>query len=803
MKLLFNIMLFFSIQFIFAQNTQTITGVIKNENGSTLPEVHLYSDELHKGTETTENGHFTISIPSGNHWFTISKEGYSTQVIELNGSKKEWTITLKDDDEHHIDEVIFTGISSSKKKLSPLSGATVSKEQLLESAQPNIIETLTQTPGIENFSTGTSISKPIIRGLGSNRILISQNGIRQEEQQWGAEHGVQIDGQSIEKVQIIKGPASLMYGSDALGGVINFNTEKHLHEGEVKWNLNTAYFTNNKQRQFSLDNAGMLNNIFWDWTISGVEAANYENDYDGRVFNSGFRNLNFNGSIGKNYNWGNTHFFVSNFHQNLGIIEGERDENGQFLQHVIQGDELVEVPATNLDDYTIHFPYQRLNHFKAQLKQNIFLPTSKLAFNFGYQQNDRKEFELHDAEEDPNEPALNMRLHTYNYDMKWFINEKNHFKTTWGINGMFQENKSLGEEHLISNYNLYDFGAFAYAEKKWKKTLINAGIRWDYRRINSKALEVEEDHHHHDDEDEHEDEVFEPGFEALKTSFNNFSGSLGISHNLNKNLTLKATLGKSFRAPTALELTANGVHHGSLRYERGNPNLDIENALQVDGSIIFTNRNFSIETSLFYTDYQDFIYLEKMTDEQNNPILVDGFEAFEYQQQDAEFFGGEFLLNIHPRVIKWFHWKNSFAMVNAQFKDYESEASKYVPNIPANKLLSEIELVFHPNKFVKKWSFNTGVRHYMEQDHAYTLYDTETPTDAYTLVHAGFSTVFQNKKGKELFHLTLAGENLFDETYQSHLSRLKYLDENPANGKTGVFNMGRNFVVKLNIPLSL
>lgn len=91
----------------------------------------------------------------------------------------------------------------------------------------------------------------------------------------------------------------------------------------------------------------------------------------------------------------------------------------------------------------------------------------------------------------------------------------------------------------------------------------------------------------------------------------------------------------------------------------------------------------------------------------------------------------------------------------------------------------------------------------MEQDHAYTLYDTETPTDAYTLVHAGFSTVFQNKKGKELFHLTLAGENLFDETYQSHLSRLKYLDENPANGKTGVFNMGRNFVVKLNIPLSL
>lgn len=796
MKSYYHIMLFFSIQFIFAQNTQVITGRIQNEEGVALSEAHLYSDELHKGTKSSEDGLFTLSIPPGSHWFTIFKEGYSTQLIELNRNKKEWVITLKNDDEHHIDEVIFTGISNSKKKLSPISGATISKEQLQESPQPNIIETLTQTPGIENFSTGVSISKPIIRGLGSNRILISQNGIRQEQQQWGAEHGVQIDGQSVEKISIIKGPASLMYGSDALGGIINFNTEKHLHEGETKWNINTAYFTNNKQRQFSLDNAGMFHDIFWDLTLSGVEASNYENNYDGHVFNSGFRNLNFNGSIGKNYHWGNIHFFVSNFHQNLGIVEGERDSNGNFLQHIIEGDQLIEQPVNNLENYSIHYPYQKLNHFKAQLKQNIFLPTSKLALNFAYQKNDRKEFELHDAEEDPTKPALNMHLHTYNYDVKWFISEKNHFKTTWGINGMFQENESLGEEHLISNYNLHDFGAFVYAEKKWPKTLINAGIRWDYRKINSKSMEIEEDHHH-------DHEIFEPGFESLKVSFNNFSGSLGLSHNINKNITLKTSVGKSFRAPNALELTANGIHHGSILYVRGNPNLNLENTLQLDGSLIYTNRNFSIETSLFYTDYQDFIYLEKMVDEHNDPILVDNFEAFKYQQQDAQFFGGEFLLNIHPKVAKWFHWKNSFALVKAQFRDYENEASKYVPNIPANKLLSEIELVFYPNKFIKKWSFNTGIRHHMEHDHVYTLNQTETATNAYSLVHAGFSTVFQNKKGKELFQLSIAGENLFDETYQNHLSRLKYLGVNPANGRRGVFNMGRNFVVKLNIPLSL
>ncbi|MFV0531414.1 MAG: TonB-dependent receptor domain-containing protein [Flavobacteriales bacterium] len=795
MKSLYNILLFFSIQFIFAQNTQKITGIIKNETEAPLSGVHIYSDELHKGVKTLANGRFAISIPSGNHWFTVSKEGYSTQIIELNNTQKEWIIILKNDDEHHIDEVIFTGISNSKKILSPLSGATVSKEQLMKSTQSNIIETLSETPGIENLSSGIGISKPIIRGLGSNHILISQNGIRQEEQQWGAEHGVQMDGQAIEKVQIIKGPASLMYGSDALGGIINFNTEKHLHEGEIKWNLNSAYFTNNKQRQFSLDNAGMLQGIFWDWTISGVEAANYKNDDDGRVFNSGFRNLNFSGSIGKNYDWGNMHFFVSNFHQNLGIIEGERDENGNFLTHIIQGNQLVEVPATDLEDYTIHFPYQRLNHFKAQLKQNVFLPKSKLAFNFAYQQNSRKEFELHDAGKEPNQPALNMRLHTYNYDIKWFLSETKHLKTTWGINGMFQENESIGEEHLISNYNLYDFGAFAYAEKKWSKTLINAGIRWDYRKINSKAMEVENHHHHQ--------HVFEPGFTALETSFNNLSGSLGISHHLIKNITLKASLGKSFRAPTALELTANGIHHGSLRYERGNPDLDIENALQLDGSLIFTNRNFSFETSVFYTNYQDFIYLEKMIDQQNNPILVDGFEVFQYQQQDARFYGGEFLLNIHPKIIKWFHWKNSFAMVNAQFKRYENTASKYVPNIPANKLQSEIELFFHPDKLIKKWSFTAGIRHYMNQNQAYTLYQTETPTNSYTLAHAGISTTFQSKKGKELFHLMLGGENLFDITYQSHLSRLKYLGINPLNGKTGVFNMGRNFIIKINIPLNI
>ncbi len=798
--LLYYILFLFSFHFISAQNTSTITGMVKNDAGQPLSQVHLYSDELHKGSETNEKGIFHLSIPNGNHWFTISKEGYSTHEIELNGTQKEWIIILKNDDEHHIDEVIFTGISDSKKKLSPLSGASISKEQLTQSGQPNIIEALTLTPGIENFSTGAGISKPIIRGLGSNRILISQNGIRQEEQQWGAEHGVQIDGQSVEKIQLIKGPASLMYGSDALGGVLNFNTEKHLHEGEIQWNLNTAYLTNNKQRQFSLDNAGMLHDFFWDWTISGVQAGNYKNDADGRVFNSGFRNLNLNGSLGKNYDWGNTHLFISNFHQNLGIIEGERDENGNFLQHIIENDQLSEVPASDLGNYDIAYPFQRLNHFKVQLKQNVFLPTSKLLFNMAYQQNDRKEFELHDAEEDPNEPSLNMRLHTYNYDIKWFLNEKKHLKTTWGINGMFQENKSLGEEHLISNYTLYDFGVFGYAEKKWPKLLLNAGLRWDYRRINSKALSVEE--HHHEEETEEEHEIFEPGFEALRTSFNNLSGSIGLSYNITRNVTFKTSIGKSFRAPTALELTANGIHHGSIRYERGNPDLDLEHTLQLDGSLLYTHPQFSFEAALFHTDYQNFIYLEKMVDEENNPIEVDGFEAFQYQQQDAQFLGGEFLLNLHPKAIKWFHWKNSFSFVHATFKNYDTSDSHYVPNIPANKYLSEIEFIFHPDQWIKKWSFNTGIRHYMKQDHVYTLYQTETPTDSYSLLHAGFSTTVQNKKGRTLFQLMLAGENLLDETYQNHLSRLKYLDENPVTGQMGVMNMGRSFSLKLNIPFS-
>lgn len=774
-----------------------ISGTVTDASGNPLSGADLYSKALQKGTATNANGKFSIQIPDkGRFTFVVTMMGYRSKNVFFNEDQSNYSIHLKESS-GELDEIIVTGVAHSiDQRRAPISSAVIQAKDMETEASSNIVNAITKIPGVDGLQTGPGISKPIIRGLGYNHVVTLYNGVRQEEQQWGAEHGVQLGELGIQRAEVIKGPSSLLYGSDALGGVINFITEEQLKDGEINGHLQSQYQSNNDMQEYGVSNSGRLDALFWHIDLDRKQAGNYKDDADGTVYNSGFKNLQFSGDLGWNYNWGNTQLFFNSFGQKLGIIEGERDETGAFTKPVKEDGKVVDkvVSQSELDSYAIGLPYQRLRHYRVQLEQNLFVGSDRLQIDLAYQRDKRQEFEApedegeeQEAEAEESGPALDLLLRTYNYGARYYLSPIGGWNITWGANGMYQTNKTQGEENLIPNYDLFDFGGYGYASKtiadKWN---LAGGLRFDLRHINSKALEV----------DEPAQGGMEPGFTAFKADFSDLSASLGLSYPIEDYLTVKFNAARGFRAPNSQELSANGKHEGTSRYERGNPNLDPETDTEFDLGLIYDNDALTLNLSGFYNAIADYIYIHKDAEGR----MVDKAELFEYAQGDAQLWGAEAGLKVHPKEVPWLDWNNSFSLVNGQFQDYASKAGKYLPFIPAPDLRSEIKAVYKPKGVFQSVFLTLGLDYNFKQDHVYTLYDTETATPDYTLFHASVGCTLTNKSGNSLARIYVIADNLFDKAYQDHMSRLKYIGENPATGQTGMYQMGRNISFKLILP---
>lgn len=778
-----------------AMAQQKLSGMVTDASGNPLPGANLYSEVLHKGTSADSNGRFSITIPKGRFVFIASMVGYESKRVSLSADRPTPLIRLEESDSE-LSEVIVTGVTQSvDQRRAPISAAVIKAGDMATQASSNIVNAIANIPGVNALKTGPAISKPVIRGLGYNRVVTLYNGVRQEEQQWGAEHGIQLDQLGIQRTEIIKGPASLLYGSDALGGVINFITEEALQSPTVKGFFQSQYQSNNHMQEYGLHNAGALDALFWSINLDRKKAGNYRNGTDGVVYNSGFENMDFSGSLGSRYNWGSTHFFFSSFNQKIGIIEGERDATGAFTKPTAVGGQIVSRPVSKqaLKGYDIALPYQHLNHYRAQLEQNLFLGTDKLQLDLAYQQNRRREFEAPEVGDpvDPaaqgDAPSLHLLLRTYNYGARYQLGHIHDWKITLGTNGMYQTNENQGTEFLIPDYGLFDLGGYLYASRtlhdKWN---LAGGVRYDLRRVNSKALQL----------DEPAQAGIQPGFTAFEKQFSNLSGSLGLSYLLNDYLTLKVNLARGFRAPNLQELAANGIHEGTDRYEVGNRNLKPETDTEFDSGLIWNKDGVTLDLSGFYNRIAHYIYIQK--DPQNR--TVNRAQLFAYQQKDATLWGAEAGFNVHPKSLHWLHWHNSFSFVNARFQHYEQQAGKYLPFIPAPKLHTDLKATFKLNSPFKSIFVSLGLTHMFKQDRVYTLYDTESATPAYTLFGASAGCTFGDRDGKQWARLYVIADNLFDKSYQDHLSRLKYIGENPANGQRGLYQMGRNISFKLIIP---
>ncbi len=779
----------FSIANVANLDKAILTGkVIDAVTGNPLPGAAIYLHEVKVGTISSNDGSFsTPLVPYGKYLIEISFIGYKSIIETITigaNNTKDFKLQLAVIEN---ESVTVTGVASAvrtKQTAQPVS--VVKKNDFQKTSSTNLIDALSRmVPGITALTTGASISKPIIRGLGYNRVITINDGIRQEGQQWGDEHGIEIDEASVQRVEVLKGPASLLYGSDGMGGVINIITNNPVEQGRILGSFNTGFLDNNGLISTNTNVAGHLKNGF-NWNIYGSikSAKDYKNNYDGRVLNSRFNEQNFGGYIGINKSWGYSHLLVSNFNQHLGLIEGERDSaTGKFL--LFAGTAIQKI-ATNeeLNSRSLQTPSQGINHFKIASDNNFVVGSGRLNINIAYQQNKRKEFG------DPfatSTPGLYFDLQTVNYNFQYHFAEKIGWKTAIGANGMFQQNKNLGEKLLIPAYNQFDAGVFVYTRKTFNNITLSGGLRVDHRNLQTDALK---------------NSSGVTKFNQLNRTFGDFSGSVGLAYEASETVTIRANMARGYRAPSVSELASNGAHEGTNRYEYGDPNLKTENSLQFDAGIEVNTQHVSFMFNAFYNNINNYIFYSKLSKKLggDSTVKVDGQDlmAFKFNQSSASLYGFEAKIDLHPHPLDWLHFANTFSMVAGKFNE-SFEGVNNLPFIPPARLLTELRADIKKTGIFKNLYVKGELDFGFAQNNVFTAYNTETATPSYTLLNFGTGADI-TQKGKTLFSLYLSMNNITDVAYQNHMSRLKYTAENNVTGRTGVFNMGRNFSIKVNVP---
>jgi len=768
--------------------TGSFAGRITNaRTGEPIIGASILIIDIKTGTTSDANGYFFIrNIPEGKHLVEVSHIGFTSiiETVEIaDGSRKDYAL------QNSVIEnnaVIVTGVTgSTTQKKVPFAVSVMGKQELFRNTSSNIMESLTRIGGISTLATGPAISKPVIRGLSYNRVLTINDGVRQEGQQWGDEHGIEIDEASVSRIEVLKGPASLIYGSDAMAGVVNIITNVPLPANQFKANVSGNYQTNNRLRAINISLGANRNGFNWNLYSSNKAAADYRNRFDGRVFNSKSKENNAGGYVGFNGKKGYSHLLFSYYNLAAGLTEGERDANGNFVKPLPGGGSMA-AGSSDFNSTQPLIPYQQIRHFKIATDNSLKINRNRISFNLGYQQNLREEFGNAD---DPAERSLYFDLGTFTYSGQFHFSEKKGWKHSIGINGMKQQNRNRGVEQLIPDYRLFDIGVYYYSQRVIQKITLSGGLRYDHRSIRAENLL---------------DGNTVKGI-SFNSSFSNVSGSIGVAAQVTPAINLKFNAARGFRAPSIPELASSGSHEGTLRYEYGNPRLRSETSLQFDAGFEYAAEHVSAGVTAFYNHFSHFIFYRKLQSVSGGDSLVNlngvDLTAFQFDQRKANMAGLEATLDIHPHPLDWLHILNTFSCVSGWFPDAGTN-EKHMPFIPAGKLVTEFKGSFDQlNKRVRNFYASLEISNTFSKKNVFTAYNTETTTPGYTLLNAGIGADLTNKAGKTFVTIGISGLNLLDKSYQNHLSRLKYAEINPVTGRTGVFNMGRNFSIKINIPI--
>ena len=806
----------------FFDESASLSGKITDQKSNhPLTGASVFIHDLNLGVVSDSSGNYRFkNIPSGNFLIEIKFEGYKsiTRTIMVSG-KMEHVNFVMEETAAEISEVVVTGSSKATQiRQNPVPIVSISHDYLLTNISTNAIDAIARIPGVHAVTTGPNVSKPFIRGLGYNRILTLYDGIRQEGQQWGDEHGIEVDQYAVNRVEVIKGPASLSYGSDALAGVVNLIPTQPAPEGKMVGDITYDYQTNNKM----FGGSGMLsatkNGFEWLARISHKEATNYQNKVDGRVFATAFNETDANATIGLHRKWGYSRLSFVMFDDLQEIPDGSRDSaTWKFTRQITEADTVRQIVSdADLNSYKIATLHQHVQHYRLFSSNNFILNNgSRILLNLGIQRSIRREF---DHPEIPYQDVagLFLQLNSLNYDIKYTLRDVSNWDITLGINGMYQENSvTHGTDFVIPSYHQFDIGPFATAKRSFGKLDISGGIRYDMRSFhNDQLYTVPNPVSGFSMPVSGADTVGAAKiFSNYDHTFTGASGSLGATYRLSEKVSLKANISRGFRAPNIAEISANGVHPGTNIYQIGNANFKSEFSLQEDIGLEFVSQYAVIEMNVFNNDINNYIYNQKLIGVNGkDSVIVTGNSTFKFEESRANLFGGEINIDIHP--TRFLHFENSLSIVNALNKGAAGsgpvpDSEKYLPQIPPLHGSSELRFDFDSKAFHIRHGFvKMQMEYYSNQNRFYAAYATETRTPGYTLFNAGVGGNFVNRQHKTIFSLYIMANNIFDVTYWDHLSRLKYFYGNYLNPapndnpkEHGIYNMGRNISFKLDFPL--
>jgi iron complex outermembrane receptor protein len=721
-----------------------LTGVIKNkETNFGIDAAQIQIIETGDRTYSNLKGEFIFegNFPE-NIQLKVGAVGFQTEILNFSFSNSN-AIEIKLTEKHvDLEEItVSTGANVMQNK-SPFHVETRKLSDLNGVATMNLGEAIAKIPGVYQSSLGNGISKPVIRGLQGMRVVTLLNGLRIEGQQWGGDHGMGLSEIGIGSVEVIKGPASLLYGADALGGVLYFSDEPYAATNTRSLSVQSLYQSNTQ--------GGSVRFLYKEsrkklrWLIGG----SYSNHADFQLPSGKFaKNSRFDESVLKSalsFNGKNSvHHLRYAFNATVTGIPGHTHDSSAVFSdfQVIDQKRKYELPAQFFQNHFLSFD------------NKWFFKSSDLQFFVGATSN-----RLIEYDEKVTIPSLSMRLNNGLYSMKWNKKWSNSSKLTIGIQGMAQNNANAqnASDILIPNANTFDNGMFANWVYDWNRWIFQAGIRYDLRILKSF-------------------ETFEINNPITK-SYSAPNAAIGLVYNT-ENLTFRTNISSGFRAPHLTELLANGFHHGALRYEIGDVNLKPEKATQLDLTFEYKNEHLALVVNPYVNYMTNYIYLQPIDS------LVDGIPAFNFEQMNAVlFYGSDFGVHYHPHFAHNLHVESNFSWINT-FTQSDSSISL----LPPSRLNTSL-----------RYSFNVGKKFQLKDfivQHTFMAAQNkvafnELPTKAYNLVNVSLNASINLK---QTISLAIGCKNIFNEQFIDHLSRLKNI-EMPG--------MGRNFYLSLNFLIN-
>ncbi len=723
----------------------------------------------HRHLHATNEYGFTLfdSIRAGEVKVQVTNLGYHSVQAVVNVPSTDQIEVFMCPESYHLHEtVIMNQRNVDDPTFSTQHKSVINAEQADKSRGQNISEMLTVINGITLLNSGPNIAKPVIRGLHSNRVLMLNAGVRQEGQNWGAEHGPEIDPFVANRVEVIKGASAVEFGAEAIGGVIKISPRDYRNERGMCGILQIQGLSNNMQGAVSLTAEGThLKHNQLSWRLQGsLRKAGDSRTPDYIISNTGLSDRNFSVATAYRFKRVHTELYYSKFYSQMGIFIGSHMGNADDLQAALKRNQpLVVNPFT----YNIDRPFQQVSHDLVSMKLTWFATdNSRLVFHQSYQRNMREEYDTDRPFNQAirNRPAYDLRLYSLNTDIKWEHELLKHVKGKLGISFMQQQNDAAGVAFIIPDFNVRTAGVYLMEKWEHENWILEAGLRYDMRWLDANSTRR---------------------FNELDESrtFSNFNGIISLVRLLPRQWIITATSSTGWRAPAINELFSNGLHAASATYEIGDKTLKPEQSLMLDAVIKKEAKTCRIEIGIYSHYITDFIY--QRPNRQPTLTIRGAFPTFQFSQTNAWLNGAD----ISADKIWFKHWQTGMALSYLHAND----ATNNEPLIfmPANRLRLQAGYLLNDGKRLTQTAVELRGNYVMRQFRFVSGIDYADPPPAYFLL--GFHVRTHIKVSNNSWMLSMDLHNLFNTSYRDYLSRFRYFTD----------DTGFNLVLRLSVPFSL